>query len=886
MRPHIPHHAESINACQQPVEKLPAPTAFLDQHTTGRRRPSLPVRRLFFGPLSTAVSRFPLCVAASALGSVRPLCVSPSYSPPRLAADTGHFVDWSSITATAVGWILPWSKAEAAAERSVGQTPLQSTLPTLRMPASSRLRLSPCHLAIACLLPVLSLLAVLVPGIRFASTTTTDNMSTPESWRNSIGPLYTIKTPPFTIDAPGAPDIEGETKPRRHPKAKHGLVTRPHPDVDTVFSLIKRSAEVYATERCLGSRQLLTIHDEVKKVPKIVDGKKQMVDKKWQYFELSGFSFVTYAEYETHLLSLASGLRKLGVERGDKVHMFASTSANWLAISHACSSQAVTIVTAYDTLGASGVEHTLVQSKPKAMFTDPHLLKTAGSALKKADSIKVVIYNDKAIGPPTPQSDIDAFKFANPGLTVLSASELASLGEANPYQPSPPSPQDVYCIMYTSGSTGPPKGVSVTHESFVAGVAGLVSVLEDSVSINEVVLAYLPLAHIFEMVVENLVLFFGATLGYGSTRTLSDNNVRNCVGDMRALAPTVLVGVPQIWETIKKGVIGRVNGSSLLVRSLFWGAVRAKSLLVACNLPGQTIFDSLVFGQVRKLTGGNLRFIINGASGISKETAHFLSMILAPMVGGYGMTETCGNGAVMSPQEFDLTGSCGPVSPAVEVKLVSIAELNYSTSTTPPQGEVLIRGMPVLKEYYLNPEETAKAITPDGWFMTGDIGEFDHVGHLKIIDRVKNLVKLQGGEYIALEKLESVYRSSPAVQNIMVHGDGEHSRPIAIIFVNEPAVKEIAKSAGVNPDEPGLLKDERVVGAVFQDLMAQAKGAGLSGLETVAGVVLTDDEWTPQNVSIIVPPFQPPPLSHIERYTCAPVRYGRGRLLTSGNRVS
>lgn len=728
------------------------------------------------------------------------------------------------------------------------------------MPSASRLRLSLSQLAIACSLPILSLFAVYLSDNNSlysdVTSSLSSDMSTPESWRRGIGPLYTIKTPPFTIDAPGAPEVEGETKPRRHPKAKNGLITRPHPDVDTVFSLVKRSAEVYAAERCLGSRKLVEIHEETKQVPKIVDGKTHMVDKKWQYFELSDFTFMTYAEYETYLLSLASGLRKLGLEKSDKVHMFASTSSNWLAISHACSSQSLTIVTAYDTLGASGVEHTLVQSKPKAMFTDPHLLKTASSALEKAESIKVIIYNDKAIGPPTPQSDIDAFKSAHPSLTVLSVSELASLGEAHSYQPSPPSPQDIYCIMYTSGSTGAPKGVSVTHEGFISGVAGLVGVLEDSVSTNEVVLAYLPLAHILEMVVENLVLFFGATLGYGSTRTLSDTNVRNCVGDMRALAPTVLVGVPQIWETIKKGVIGRVNGSSALTRALFWGAVHAKGFLVANNLPGQTIFDSLVFSKVRKLTGGNLRFIINGASGISKETAHFLSMILAPMVAGYGMTETCGNGAVMSPQEFNLSGSCGTISPAVEVKLVSIAELNYFANSNPPQGEILIRGMPVLKEYYLNPEETEKAITPDGWLKTGDIGEFDRVGHLKIIDRVKNLVKLQGGEYIALEKLESVYRSSPAVQNIMVHGDSEHSRPIAVVYVNEPAVKEMAKGAGVDPEAHGLLKNEKVVGAVLKDLLAQGKGAGLSGLETIAGVVLTDDEWTPQNVSWTI---QPPP---------------------------
>lgn len=725
------------------------------------------------------------------------------------------------------------------------------------MPLPPRARFSTSLLAIAFLVPILSFLALRVCDRSLLPSDPTDMAtSTPESWRHGVGPLHMVLKPPFTIDTPGAPDVPGETKPRRHPAARDGLVTRPHPDVDTVFRLIKRSAELYADERCIGTRELLKVHEEVKKVPKIIDGRQEMVEKKWQYLELSDYSYLTYAEFETYLLHLASGLRKLGLERGDKMHIFASTSANWQAMAHACSSQTFPIVTAYDTLGSSGVEHTMVQSKPKALFTDPHLMKTASSALTKADSIKFVIYNDKTITQPISQSDIDDFKAAHPNLTVMSASELASLGEAHPVPPSPPTPEDLYCIMYTSGSTGLPKGVSVTHANFVAAVAGFVGILQDTVSTNETVLAYLPLAHILEMAIENLVLFFGATMGYGSTRTLSDTNVKNCAGDMRAFRPSILVGVPQIWETIKKGVISRVSGSSPVVRGMFWGAVHAKGFLVKNNLPGQSIFDSIVFGKIRQLTGGNLRYIINGASGISKDTAHFMSMILAPMLQGYGMTETGGNGAVMSPQQFTLNGSCGPLSPSIECKLVSIPDLNYSADSTPPQGEIWFRGQPVLKEYYLNPEETKKAFSPDGWFKTGDIGEFDEFGHLKIIDRVKNLVKLQGGEYIALEKLESVYRSSKAVQNIMVHGDSEHTRPIAVIFVNEPAVKDLAKSIGADPDAPDLLRDKKVESVVLKDLLAQGKAAGFSGLEMVAGVVLTDFEWTPQNVS--PPPFSPP----------------------------
>lgn len=375
-------------------------------------------------------------------------------------------------------------------------------------------------------------------------------------------------------------------------------------------------------------------------------------------------------------------------------------------------------------------------------------------------------------------------------------------------------------------------------------MTGLFHNVEYSVSDGECILAYLPLAHAIEMALENLVMFIGGTLGYGSPRTLSDASVRNCGGDMREFKPTVICGVPQVWETIKKGVLGKVDTAGALAKNMFWGAYTWKSFMTRNKLPLANVFDGLVFGKVKELTGGRLRFTFNGGSPISTNTKNFVSTVMAPMIGGYGLTETAANGALGSPLQYG-DGIGAPPS-AVEIKLVAIPDLGYNTDGDNPQGEIWIRGAAVTREYFQNPEETEKAITSDGWFKTGDIGEWDAVGHLRVIDRVKNLVKLAGGEYIALEKLETIYRGSQLALNVMVEASPDHMRPIALISPAENVLGEKAKEVGV--DAHSMHNNEKVRKIVLKDLQTLAKTSGLVSMETVGAVVITDEEWTPQSV--------------------------------------
>ena len=242
-------------------------------------------------------------------------------------------------------------------------------------------------------------------------------------------------------------------------------------------------------------------------------------------------------------------------------------------------------------------------------------------------------------------------------------------------------------------------------------------------------------------------------MGYGNPKTLSDTSVRNCNGDIREWKPTVLVGVPAIWEVIKKGIIAKVDSGSAVVRNLFWGALATKDFLMSHGLPGSGILDAIVFKKVKEATGGCLKLCLNGGGPIPRDTHRFISMSICPMLHGYGLTETCAMGALTIPTHFT-SDSLGDIPSCVEIKLVDFPDAGYFSTNKPfAQGEVWIRGGSVLEEYYQNEKETKEAITSDGWFKTGDIGEFDQYGHIRVIDRKKNLVKTMNGEYIALEKV-------------------------------------------------------------------------------------------------------------------------------------
>jgi len=549
----------------------------------------------------------------------------------------------------------------------------------------------------------------------------------------------------------------------------------------------------------------------------------------------------TFAQVAETRAQLGSALRGRGIAKGEAVGVYMANRLEWVTTELACASFGMVSVPLYDTLGADVVEYICNHAELKAVVCSQAELPKLLPVLPRCGGVKLVV-----VAPDHPLGSDKALP-VSPSVPLVHYSAMLAEGALTPREFTPPCAEDVATVCYTSGTTGLPKGAVITHRNLVSNAAScerrmIGGKAGPPMGFRDTHISYLPLAHIYERLAMVSNLHRGVRVGFfrGDMLLLLE--------DIAELRPTVFSSVPRLYNRIYDAVLQQVREGGALKQRLFAMALASNRTAYKANRRPNPLWERLVFKKIKDKLGGRVRIMTTGASPISDEVLDFLRAAFScEVVEGYGMTE----GGVMSCSAPDDTegGNVGPPAVVNEIKLVSVPEMNYSTSDRPfPRGEVCVRGPSVFKGYLKDEAKTREAIDEEGWLHTGDVGTWLPGGRLKIVDRKKNIFKLAQGEYVAPEKLEGVYSRSPLVAQCFVHGDSLQPSLVSICVPDPDAMAAWAERAGVaGTPLHELCGREDVRQAVLGSMREQAARAKLQGFEMVKAVHLDAEPWTVDN---------------------------------------
>lgn len=530
---------------------------------------------------------------------------------------------------------------------------------------------------------------------------------------------------------------------------------------------------------------------------------------------------ISHSEVLENVESLSARLIELGLKKGDRVGLLSENRPEWAYADLAVLCAGGITVPIYSSLPAKQIEYIVNNSEMVMIFT---------STEKQLNKILEIRSNVPKVGtiivfdPPTPLPQNVA---ALSAVIADGKQMLAREPKMVRNRTADVKPDDIFSIIYTSGTTGEPKGVMLSHDNIISNIKATIDIVPTTQ--NDIALSFLPLSHVFErMAGYYSLLYRGCTIAYAESIEAMSRNLPE-------VRPTVLFAVPRVYEKTYAGIMDNIASKSRLERKAGLWALGVAAELAEAELNKRPvslslrlrymIADALALKKIRNRLGGRIRLMLSGGAALPRQLGVFFYGVGLKILEGYGLSETS---PVISANKEDACkfGTVGRPIPGVEVK---IAE----------DGEILTRGPHVMKGYYKLPKETAEAITEGGWFHTGDIGEIDSDGFLRITDRKKDLIVTSGGKKVAPQFVENTLKTCRYVSQIVVVGD-KRKFPSALIAPNLDHLKKLAAEKQVPESQ---MRNSRVILDEVQNEINRLS-QDLAPFERVKKIALLEHEFT------------------------------------------
>ncbi|MEU4197465.1 AMP-dependent synthetase/ligase [Kribbella sp. NPDC026611] len=527
-----------------------------------------------------------------------------------------------------------------------------------------------------------------------------------------------------------------------------------------------------------------------------------------------GWVDVTAAEFAKQVTAVAKGLIAAGVKAGERVAILSPTRYEWTLVDYAIWSIGAVTVPIYETSSASQIQWILTDSEAVAAVVEsPALAAVVDSARAEAPGLEEIWQIEAG---------------AVDQLTVLG--QEISDAEFDKRRTAV-QPGDLATLIYTSGTTGRPKGCKITHANFLDELGPAVKILDDLFDTNGAsTLLFLPLAHVFARIIQVGCVMKRVKVGHSA-------DVKNLVADLGEFRPTFILSVPRVFEKVfnsasqkahseGKGKIFDAAADTAIAYSQAQDKGGASFGLKAKHM----LFDRLVYSKLRAVLGGKVQYAVSGGAPLGDRLGHFFRGIGAPVLEGYGLTETTAAVAVNLPGDIRI-GTVGRPLPGVTV---GVAE----------DGELCFKGGQVMQGYWKNDEATAAAIDADGWFHTGDLGEFDVDGFIRITGRKKEILVTAGGKNVSPTQLEDQIRLHPLISQCMVVGDG---KPFiaALITIDPETIVPWATERG-KPTDVASLTDDKDLIAEVQRAVNEANDT-VSKAEGIKKFSILPTDWTQES---------------------------------------